>query len=235
MGEDKVEELAKAEAAWRAQISRADHKPPEKADGYKLDFANHADPDIKAAAAALIAPGEDGSPDPIMKAVQEAAHKNGVSQAGLQAITEAFLKGQAPLIPPPFDEKAEMGKLGQNGPALIKTLQEYAAQQLKTGRWDDADAQRFRDYLYSADDAQFLYKFLFDTGQVPEIKIAAMQHAASTPDAATLNAELTSIMDRKAKGEINEAQAQAAYDAVQEKLKKLYGNEPARSWPPPAA
>jgi hypothetical protein len=229
-GEPKVEELAKAEAAWRAQISRADHKPPATAADYKLDFANHADPDIKAAAAAMIVAGEDGSPDPIMKAVQEAAHKTGVSQAGLAAITEAFLKGQAALLPEPFDEAREMAKLGQNGPALVKTLQDYAAQQLKTGRWDDADAQRFRDYLYNADDAQFLYKFLFDTGQVPEIKIAAMSHAASTPDAAALDAEVHQLMDKKAKGEITEAQYQSGMEANVAKREKLYGKEPTRSF-----
>jgi len=229
-GEAKVEELAKAEAAWRAQISRADHKPPEKADGYKLDFANHTDPDIKAAAAALIVPGEDGSPDPIMKAVQEAAHKTGVSQAGLQAITEAFLKGQAALLPQPFDEKAEMAKLGQNGPALIKTLQDYADQQAKTGRWDESELQRFRNYLYDADDAKFLYKFLFDTGQVPEIKVAAIQHAAATPDAAALDQELAEISAKKAKGEITEAQAQQMFEANLAKREKVFGKEPARSF-----
>jgi hypothetical protein len=234
-GEAKLEDLAKAEAAWRAQISRADHKPPATAADYKLDFASHTDPDIKAAAAALIVPGEDGSPDPIMKAVQEAAHKTGVSQAGLQAITEAFLKGQAALLPEPFDEKAEMAKLGQNGPALVKTLQDYAAQQLQTGRWDDADAERFRNYLFDAGDAQFLYKFLFDTGQVPEVKIAALSQAASTPDAATLDAEQAAIGTDLAAGKITEAQANQRFAENLAKREKLYGKEAQRSWPPPAA
>jgi hypothetical protein len=230
-GEAKVEDLAKAEAAWRAQISRGDHKPPADPSGYKFDFANHADPDIKAAAAAIIVPGEDGSPDPIMKAVQERAHKEGVSQAQLQGIVETFLKGQAPLIPAPFDEKAEMGKLGQNGPALLKTLNDYADQQIKTGRWDENDLGRFRNYLYDAEDAKFLQKVLFDAGLIPEVKIAAMQQAASTPDASQLDAELADINARAAKGE----NVQALFEANLAKREKLFGKEAQRSWPPPAA
>lgn len=232
-GEAKLEDLAKAEAAWRAQISRGDHKPPATPADYKLDFAAHADPDIKAAAAALIAPGEDGSPDPIMKAVQERAHKDGVSQAQLQGIVESFLKGQAALLPAPFDEKAEMGKLGQNGPALLKGLNDFAAEQMKHGKWDEADGQRWRDYLYNADDAKFLYKLLFDAGRVPEIKVQAMTTAAATPDASQLDQELAEITTKRRAGQMTDAQAQAAFEANQEKRKKLYGAEATRSWPPP--
>lgn len=229
-GEAKLEDLAKAEAAWRAQISRADHKPPASPEGYKLDFANHADPDIKTAAAAFIQPGEDGSPDPVMKAVQEAAHKAGVSQAGLQTVVEAFLKGQSALLPAPFDQAAEMQKLGQNGPALLKGLNDYAADQVKMGRWDDGDLARFKNYMYDAGDAQFLYKFLFDTGQVPEIKTQAMQTAAATPDAAALDLELQEIETKKQKGEITDAQAQQMFEANLAKREKLYGKEPTRSF-----
>jgi hypothetical protein len=234
-GEPKLEDLAKAEAAWRAQISRGDHKPPADPSGYKFDFANHADPDIKAAAAAIILPvlNDDGttSPDPVVTAVTEAAHKSGVSQAQLSSIFDAFLKAQAPLIPAPFDEKAEMGKLGQNGPALLKTLNDYADQQIKTGRWDENDLGRFRNYLYDAEDAKFLQKVLFDAGLIPEVKVAAMQQAASTPDASQLDAELADINARAAKGE----NVQALFEANLAKREKLFGKEAQRSWPPPAA
>lgn len=223
--------MAKAVTDLRSQISRGDHKPPATPAEYKLDFANHTDPDVKAAAAAFITPGEDGSPDPVMKAVQEAAHKEGVSQAGLAAIAAAFFKGQAAFLPAPFDQQAEMTKLGSNGPAMLKTLQDYADQQAKHGKWDESEVNRFRNYLYDAGDAQFLYKFLFDTGQVPEIKVAAMSQANGTEDAATLDAELKDIQARANKGE----NVQPLFEAHLAKREKLFGKDSQRSWPPPAA
>lgn len=230
-GEPKVEDLAKAEAAWRAQISRGDHKPPATAADYKLDFSAHTDPEIKAAAAALIVPTEDGKPDPVMVAVQEAAHKAGVSQAGLQAVVETFLKAQASLLPPAFDEKAEMAKLGQHGPALVKNLQDFAAQELAHGKWTDDDAQRFRNYLYDAGDAMFLQKLLHDAGRIPEIQVAHLTQQLSTEDASTLDRELADIQARAKKGENVDALFQANLD----KRAKLLGKDPQRSWPPPAA
>lgn len=233
-GEVKVEALAQNAADLKAKLSSGTHKPPADANGYTIDFTKETDPDIKAAAAALIVPTEDGKPDPVLSAVQADALKEGVSVHAFNTVLKSYLKHVATTLPEPFDEAKEMAKLGQNGPAMVNTLNDWAAQQVKTGKWDEADLALWKTYNYKAEDSRFLYKMLFDAGLVPEIKVAAMTHAASTPDAATLDAEVHELMDKKAKGQITDAQYQQAMEANAAKREKLYGKDPTRSWPPAA-
>lgn len=164
--------------------------------------------------------------------VQARAHKEGVSQAGLYGVMEEFFAANAELglIPEPLDGQAELGKLGQNGPALVKALQDYREMKLKTGQWDDAQAEMFSQWMCDSEGAKFVYNFLFESGQVPEIKTAFINHQAATPDASALDQELAEIDAKKAKGEITSAQAQAMFEANLAKREKLYGKEPTRSF-----
>lgn len=229
-GEVKVEALAQNAADLKAKLSTGTHKPPATAEGYAIDFSKEADPGVKAAAAAIIVTGEDGSPDPVLAAVQADCFKEGVSVHAFNTVLRSYLKNLAPTLPPPMDEQAELAKLGHMGPAMLKNLNTFADEQLKHGKWTDGERQKFRDYLYDAEDARFLQKLLFDAGLVPEIQVAHLQQQSATEDMITLDKELSDLQARAAKGE----NVQAAFDANLAKREKLLGDQPQRSWPIPA-
>jgi hypothetical protein len=120
-GEVKLAELIKSQADLRRIVSRGEHKPPPTPDDYKLP-ANDKIP------ADLITPD-----DPLWKATTAAAHARGFSQADLEALATPFLTTLAELTKdarPMTAEQAkaaqeqamaaEMAKLGQQGPAIIR-------------------------------------------------------------------------------------------------------------------
>lgn len=120
-GEVRLAELIKSQADLRRTVSRGEHKPPASAEEYKLPTADTIPAD-------LIKPD-----DPLWKATTAAAHARGFSQADLEALATPFLttlaeltKDARPLSPEQAKAaqeqamQAEMGKLGQQGPAMIR-------------------------------------------------------------------------------------------------------------------
>lgn len=120
-GEVRLAELIKSQADLRRTVSRGEHKPPSSPEEYKLPASDTIPAD-------LIKPD-----DPLWKATTAAAHARGFSQADLEALATPFLTTLAELTKDaravtPEQAKAaqeqamqaEMGKLGQQGPAMIR-------------------------------------------------------------------------------------------------------------------
>ena len=116
-----LEALAKSQRDLRAQISRGDHKPPEKPDAYAL-------PAIEGVKVEDLVPADN----PLWQAVRTEAHKAGVTQAQLNAVLSPYLAGlaeHAKANDPAAREAAqaatltaELAKLGPNGPALVRDI-----------------------------------------------------------------------------------------------------------------
>lgn len=113
-GEPMVEALAKSQADLRKQISRGDHKPPEKPDAYVLPKIEGL-PEVPA-------------DDPLWTTVRAAAHEAGLSQAQLERVVKPYLEAARQRIPANADPAAaeaarraayaeEIAKLGPNGRA----------------------------------------------------------------------------------------------------------------------
>jgi hypothetical protein len=222
-GEVKVEDLAKNFEHFRT-LAAKNNKAPDTPDGYKLELAD--DPDVKAAAEAIGLKDDD----PIWKGVREEAHAEGVSQAALNKIVNRYLKEQAGAMPAQIDPQAELKKLGQHGPAIVKRNFEFGEQMLKSGQMTQEEVDVLRAMQYDATGMKVISKLLEFTGAVPEIQIAAAQQAASSGDMATLDRELADIQARGARGE----NVQADFEANLAKRAKLAGTEQTRSWPPPS-
>jgi hypothetical protein len=120
-GEVRLAELIKSQTDLRRTVSRGEHKPPATPEDYKLPAGDGIPPD-------LMKPD-----DPLWKATTAAAHARGFSQADLEALAAPFLSTLAELTKDarPVDPAAakaaqeqalaaEMGKLGQQGPAMVK-------------------------------------------------------------------------------------------------------------------
>jgi hypothetical protein len=122
-GEVRLPELIKSQADLRRTVSRGEHKPPATPEEYKL-------PTGEGIPADLMKPD-----DPLWKATTAAAHARGFSQADLEALAAPFLTTLAELTKDarPVDPAAakaaaeqalaaEMDKLGQQGPAMVKGI-----------------------------------------------------------------------------------------------------------------
>jgi hypothetical protein len=136
-GEVRLAELIKSQTDLRRIVSRGEHKPPPTPDDYKLPTADTIPAD-------LIKPD-----DPLWKVTTAAAHARGFSQADLEALAKPFLatlaeltKDARPLSPEQAKAAqeqamaAEMAKLGQQGPAMVRGVDTWlkglAAKQVLT-------------------------------------------------------------------------------------------------------
>lgn len=60
--------------------------------------------------------------DDSIKLLRNIAFKAQLTQDQFNTLTEDYLRGSAELLPAPPDEKAELAKLGANGPKLVETV-----------------------------------------------------------------------------------------------------------------
>lgn len=119
--EARVQDLAKSQRDLRAMVSRAEHKPPATPEDYTL-------PPVEGVAPEQLAPPDD----PVWGQVRQAAHKAGVTQAQLSAITQPYLaalaeqmRGQDPQAQQAAAaaaHAAELAKLGPGGEAVVRSV-----------------------------------------------------------------------------------------------------------------
>ncbi|CAB4128381.1 hypothetical protein UFOVP99_30 [uncultured Caudovirales phage] len=116
-----LEALAKSQRDLRAQISKGEHKAPEKPDAYTL-------PAVDGVKVDELVPADD----PLWQAVRQEAHKAGLTQAQLSAVAAPYLQAMAqhrssssPEAVQAAQQAAlaeELGKLGPNGKALVMDI-----------------------------------------------------------------------------------------------------------------
>lgn len=121
--EARLESLARSQKDLRARISRGEGTLPEAPEGYAL-------PSIEGMPADFV-PADD----PVWGEVRQAAHKAGITQAQMDALLRPYLSHaariKAELAPPDPGQQQEqhkaellqeIGKLGPNGPALVREV-----------------------------------------------------------------------------------------------------------------
>lgn len=126
-GEPRLEQLAKSHQDLRRKLGLGQHKAPESAAEYRL-------PQVEGVPEGLVKPD-----DPVWQAVAAAAHAAGVPQQTLDAIVAPYLKAAveagAQAAPDPAAEqaaqaealKAELGKLGPQGPQIVRGVGQWLA------------------------------------------------------------------------------------------------------------
>jgi hypothetical protein len=112
-GEARLADLAKSQRDLRAQVSRGDHKPPEKPEAYTL-------PKIEGLPEGMIG----GEKDTLWPELRTAAHAAGVTQKQLEALATPFLREVAKVAKaaPGADSEAEKAALREAYAAEMKAL-----------------------------------------------------------------------------------------------------------------
>jgi hypothetical protein len=218
-GEVKLEALAKSQADLRAAISKGANKAPAKADDYKLEMEPAALDGVKR----LFAEG-DPAKDPLMKAVREAAHESGMSQAQFNGLMAKVLPALAEQQPPAFDAAAELKALHPDATQAKKIVNAMAARGQKLveqGVLTKDDLGEFAVMVGTANGMKVMSKIFEYHGEQP-ISADLLQTAANSPSASALEGRVAEISKMPA-GPAQEA----AWAAYQAEMAKVYGNAPA--------
>ena len=218
-GEVKLEALAKSQADLRAQISKGANKAPAKADDYKLEMEPAALDGVKR----LFAEG-DPAKDPLMKAVREAAHESGMSQAQFNGLMAKVLPALAEAQPPAFDAVAELKALHPDPVQAKKIVNAMAARGQKLveqGVLTKDDMSEFAVMVGTANGMKVMSKIFEYHGEQP-ISADLLQTAASSPSADGLNTELAEIMKMP-----DGPEKQRRAERWEAQMAKVYGTAPA--------
>lgn len=170
----QIEALAKSWTDLRTKIARGEGVVPDTADGYRLPLPDGAP--------AGLVPADD----PLWKAVREAAHQAGVTQAQLEALArpylDAALKARAAQGVPADAEaerklyEAELGRLGPNAPAVVREVKGWLAGLVSRGIMTEQERDALK-LVSTADGVRALLKLRQISGDRP-IPIDGINEAA---------------------------------------------------------
>jgi hypothetical protein len=126
--EPRLEAMAKSYAELEKNFKIGKHKPPE---GGKYDltpFDGKVKPD-----------------DPVMTAYTEWAGKHGLSQAAFEELAAKVVEiGSGMQTEAQLSRKAELDKLGENGPQMIGSMLDWARGFVRSGVWTAEDFEEFK-------------------------------------------------------------------------------------------
>jgi hypothetical protein len=185
-GEPRIEAMMKSWTDLRRQISRGDHKPPARAEEYRLPLPEGAPQSLVA------------SDDPILASVRQSAHAAGISQAQFDALARPFLSEfakiagntQAPAAARQAYVNAELAKLGPGGEAQLRGLATWGQGLLRKGAISPEEFNEFRGFASSAAGVRLLAKLRALAGEQPvPVDAAAIPDEGSLEDAYTLIAK----------------------------------------------
>lgn len=185
-GEPRLEAMMKSWTDLRRQISRGDHKPPARAEEYRLPLPDGAPQSLVP------------SDDPILASVRESAHAAGISQAQFDALARPFLAElakiagnvQAPAVAQQEYAKAELAKLGPGGEAQLRVLATWGQGLLRKGTISPEEFNEFRGFASSAAGVRLLAKLRGLAGEQPvPVDAAAIPDEGSLEDAYALIAK----------------------------------------------
>jgi hypothetical protein len=150
-GEVRLADLAKSQRDLRAQISRGEHKPPEKPEAYAV-------PKVEGVPEGLIG----GEGDKLWPEIRAAAHAAGMTQKMLDAVAAPLLKAIAETAPEAQDPavrkqqvEAEFAKLGPNGRQVARDVKAWIAGMHARGELTEAE----RDAAYGIGTAEGIRLF----------------------------------------------------------------------------
>jgi hypothetical protein len=131
----RTDDLVKSWRDLRAQISRGQHKPPAKPEGYTV-------PVVEGLPEGLIG----GPNDTLWPEVRSAAHAAGVSQKQLEAIAAPLLRQVVASLPQPVDPEArramaeaEFAKLGPHGRQVARDTLSWLNGMVARGEFTEAE------------------------------------------------------------------------------------------------
>jgi hypothetical protein len=162
-GAPHIDDLAKSWRDLRAQISRGEHKPPEKPEAYSV-------PKLDGVPEGLIG----GEGDTLWPEIRKAAHGAGITQKQLDALAAPFLQAlaedpaNAPITPEARKAamEAELARLGPNGRQVVRDTKAWIAGLHARGELTDAE----RDVAYAigtAEGVRLLAKLRAKSGEAP--------------------------------------------------------------------
>jgi hypothetical protein len=185
-GEPRVDAMVKSWTDLRRQVSRGDHKPPARAEEYRLPLPEGA-PDS-------LVPSDD----PILASVRQSAHAAGISQAQFDALARPFLAElvriagavQTPAAAQREHVKAELAKLGPGGEAQLRVLATWGQGLMQKGTISPEEFSEFRGFASSAAGVRLLAKLRGLAGEQPvPVEAAAIPDEGSLEDAYALIAK----------------------------------------------
>lgn len=208
-GLQKQEKIAKD---LRAKMGKGEHKPPEKAQDYKLELSE----DLQA-----VVPTDD----PLLEKARERAHAHGMSQEAFQGFVSEIIGDMAELAASNADEnspaneaareqyiKEQIEAIGPNGPQVLRSVQAWGNELLAEGTLSEDDVQTLQqEGLTSAKMVQLFNRLrsrmggsdipinAVDDGLPPDAEIADMvDKAYSAGDQAQI-AKVEQILDKRRK------------------------------------
>lgn len=184
----KVESLAKSYADLRNEFNKFNKdggKPLDKAEDYLKDFTVPT----KGLPAKE---GEEGKPldrfgeintdDPAIKAVAKGAHLAKISKAQFDVFLPVVMEALNEHLPEPLDVAAEMSKLGDTGPALVKANVDWVNALRANGVLNEDQHALLFEFGSTALGVELCNALRVNSGEKPIPVNASVNTGAKTPE-----------------------------------------------------